>query len=541
MHYDLRLECDGVLKSWAVPKGLSLDPNDKRLAAQTEDHPYDYASFEGVIPTGQYGAGEMIVWDCGVYSPDEDQQYWFHDRAAAEQRVREGLDKGKLSFILRGEKLKGSFALVRMADRKNWLVIKHKDRYVSKSDVTEQDRSVLSGLTVQDLKTLPVPPRVSIATLIPTGEVEAMPATLAPMHADLARCSVQPSGLDVGTEARRLSRPGLYRKREGQAAHAARTRSGRRLSKAVRRARQAGGRQHDPRRRDRGVRRRRQAVVQRDAEPRQRSSRIARDQRRVFYAFDMPHFAGLDLRKAPYSDRRRYLAQCLLPSPLVQLVHGADDGVALHEAAVASGFEGVVGKRKDSRYEGGQAHVGVGQGQGDHERASSSSAATRAARASRAPLGAVLVGYLGGQQAALCVARGLGLRRQHAAGDQGAARAAARAKCPFATKPELHSPTTWVEPEIVAEVSFQSWTDDGSSARAGVPAPARRPRSEDDPAREPGSASADRAAHPPAAARSTTSCSSSTTSKSGIHARGRDRTRSGSPTSIASTGRPIRR
>src|SRR5712672_4466635 len=142
LHYDFRLECDGVLKSWAVPRGPSLDPAEKRLAVLTEDHPFDYGSFEGVIPAGQYGAGEVIVWDCGVYYPDEGQEYWFDDREEAEKRVREGLEKGKLSFLLRGEKVKGSFALVRTADSKNWLLIKHKDRFVSTADVIAQDRSV---------------------------------------------------------------------------------------------------------------------------------------------------------------------------------------------------------------------------------------------------------------------------------------------------------------------------------------------------------------------------------------------------------------
>jgi bifunctional non-homologous end joining protein LigD len=131
LHYDFRLELDGVLKSWAVPKGPSLDPADKRLAVHVEDHPYDYASFEGLIPEKQYGAGNVIVWDCGVYSPDEDGRSAFEHREDAEQILRDGLDKGKLSILLRGEKLKGSFALVRTSTANQWLLLKHKDRYAS--------------------------------------------------------------------------------------------------------------------------------------------------------------------------------------------------------------------------------------------------------------------------------------------------------------------------------------------------------------------------------------------------------------------------
>src|SRR5918992_1029314 len=184
MHYDFRLECDGVLKSWAVPKGPSADPADKRLAVPTEDHPLEYATFEGVIPPGQYGAGEVIVWDCGVYSPDEDGP-WFHDRAEAERRVRAGLEKGKLSLLLRGEKVKGSYALVRTSDRKNWLLLKHKDRFAGTADLTAQDRSVLSGWTVQEMKAAPAH-RVPVERLVPTGEARPLPASLAPMQAETA-------------------------------------------------------------------------------------------------------------------------------------------------------------------------------------------------------------------------------------------------------------------------------------------------------------------------------------------------------------------
>src|SRR4051812_36127546 len=185
LHYDLRLECDGVLKSWAVPKGLSLNPADKRLAMQTEDHPYAYASFEGVIPPGQYGAGEMIVWDCGVYSPDEGGKLSFADRSEAQERVREGLAKGKLGFELRGEKVKGSFALVRTANKKSWLLIKHKDRFAGKADLSGQDRSVLSEMALRDLKSAPVHV-LAAERLVPSGPQGALPIDLAPMQAESA-------------------------------------------------------------------------------------------------------------------------------------------------------------------------------------------------------------------------------------------------------------------------------------------------------------------------------------------------------------------
>jgi bifunctional non-homologous end joining protein LigD len=124
LHYDFRLEVDGVLKSWAVPKGPSLDPAVKRLAMQVEDHPVDYAKFEGVIPEGEYGGGTVMVWDYGTYEPEGDLD------------PAEALAKGDFKFTLEGEKLKGSWVLVHTRNRQ-WLLIKHRDYYTTTEDVTE--------------------------------------------------------------------------------------------------------------------------------------------------------------------------------------------------------------------------------------------------------------------------------------------------------------------------------------------------------------------------------------------------------------------
>ena len=184
LHYDFRLELDGVLKSWAVPKGPSSDPLDKRMAVQVEDHPFDYGSFEGEIPAKQYGAGSVIVWDCGVYSPDEGQQYAFNDRALAQERVRAELAAGKLSFFLCGEKLKGSYTLVRTAQSSQWLLIKHKDRFAHANDLLARHRSVLSGASLEEVAALKVTQSLPAARLAPAGPAEALPKQLKPMLAE---------------------------------------------------------------------------------------------------------------------------------------------------------------------------------------------------------------------------------------------------------------------------------------------------------------------------------------------------------------------
>jgi bifunctional non-homologous end joining protein LigD len=150
LHYDFRLEMEGVLKSWAIPKGPSLNPADKRLAMMVEDHPFDYKDFEGIIPEGNYGAGTVMVWDEGTYEPLEETN---GTKAAQNKLLLKELRGGSLKFRLNGKKLKGEFALVQTRGRgdNSWLLIKHRDKYASGEPVTDKDKSVLSKKTLEQI------------------------------------------------------------------------------------------------------------------------------------------------------------------------------------------------------------------------------------------------------------------------------------------------------------------------------------------------------------------------------------------------------
>lgn len=136
LHYDFRLEMEGVLKSWAVPKGPSLNPDDKHLAVMVEDHPYDYKDFEGNIREGNYGAGQVEVWDSGTYEPLDDTS-----KLSDEKELLKELKDGSLKFVLHGKKLKGEFALVKMKNAENnaWLLIKHKDKFAKEAYDAEEN------------------------------------------------------------------------------------------------------------------------------------------------------------------------------------------------------------------------------------------------------------------------------------------------------------------------------------------------------------------------------------------------------------------
>ncbi|HSJ96012.1 MAG TPA: DNA polymerase ligase N-terminal domain-containing protein, partial [Myxococcota bacterium] len=354
MHYDLRLEWNGVLLSWAVPKGPSLDPDEKRLAVHVEDHPVDYADFEGVIPEGNYGAGAVIVWDLGRWTPLEDPE--------------RGLATGKLDFVLHGHKLRGRFALVRTGGRraaaaggKEWLLLKKRDGFAG-SDAALSPRSVLSGLTIEE-RAAGVRRDAAIGARLaklgaPRGRVRA---------ADLKLMLAEPwpEPFSAPGWLFEIKYDGWRVVAEGGAGGARlRTRGGQDATAAfpdLARALAALPCEHavldgevvvlDP-----GGRPSFAALQQRaqlgDASG---AERAAVEQPAVLYAFDLLGFGDRDLRPLPLA-RRRELLTALLPGPGPLRVSDAfaDDGAAVFAAATRLGFEGVVAKRADAPYRAGR-------------------------------------------------------------------------------------------------------------------------------------------------------------------------------------------
>ena len=357
-HYDLRLEIGGVLKSWAVPKGPSLNPADKRYAAETEDHPIEYLDFEGVIPEGEYGGGPMIVWDTGTWAPMGE--------------VGEMLDSGDFKFRLWGEKLKGGWMLVRMKPRPgekdtNWLFFKERDTSADKSRdiLAELPRSVKSGLTTEQLlaadkaaKKAARPPKAATRPkqLDPSklpGAVKAiMPRSMKPQLATQIDAPPRDDGgwlheikydgyrtiahLEAG-KVRLITRTGIdWTDRYGVLA-------------------QAFDKVHC-----------KQAILDGEivvidengishfADLQQALSDHAGD-RLTYFAFDLMYLDGYDLTKVPLSERKAalqgLLAPLLSPSSAIQFNDGiGGDGQLLYDHATEIGLEGIVSKRLDAPY-----------------------------------------------------------------------------------------------------------------------------------------------------------------------------------------------
>ncbi|MCK5577612.1 MAG: DNA ligase D [Dehalococcoidales bacterium] len=474
LHYDYRLEVDGALKSWAVSKGPSYDPGTKRLAVMVEDHPLDYSSFEGTIPRGQYGAGQVIVWDRGTYSPDENGELFFGDRARAEERMREGLASGKISIYLRGKKLKGSWTLVRMQrSHKNWLLIKHRDEHTDPHrDILSQEASVISGLTIDDLKSGHLPFGREPVTTSPadaTGAAKAaFPAKLSPMLASPAATPFSDEqwlfepkldgfrtlalinngkvrlqsrrGLDVTGRYPALaeslkSQPVAQLVLDGEII--ALDSKGRLCFQCLQGYLEAINR-----------------IKTERAEP---LSAI------IYYVFDILYLDGYDLMGVPLKQRKELLNAVVNPKEDVRLVeHFTADGHAVYRAAIENGFEGVVAKRQDSLYEPGKRSGSWLKIKAVTSEEFVIGGFTRGTGKRANTFGSLLLGYYDDEnnlQHGDNVGSGfdndtlLKLKKQ--------LEAISIEKSPFFREPEQTAGVTWVKPELVVEVKFAEWTQDG--------------------------------------------------------------------------------
>jgi len=453
LHWDLRLEFGGTLKSWAVPRGPSFDQADKRLAVHVEDHPIEYGDFEGIIPEGNYGAGAVIVWDRGTWEPVEDPE--------------EGLSKGKLLFDLHGHKLKGRWTLVKIKkSERDWLLIKERDALMTPGGRPVPDESVLSGLTVEELREgrdHAAPIREAIARLevprrqVRVGQVEAVLAETAeaPFTRDGWLFELKLDGYRILAE--RHDGEVKLMTRRGNDANPSFPEIVQAIAALPFRHVILDGEvvAHDAEGRPSFQRLQQRARFLRPMERRQ----AALDNPVTFYAFDLIAFEDADLRGVPLLERKRLLKALLPPAGAVHyLDHFEREGERVYEEVQRMGLEGLVAKKVDSPYRGGRTpswlKIRVDR-TGDFV-----VVGFTAPRGSRTGLGALHLADYAGGRLTYAGRAGSGFNEKQL-GELRAQLDGKRRDSPPCEGPVPTGPDTfWVEPELVCEVRFKEWTDE---------------------------------------------------------------------------------
>ena len=453
LHWDLRLEMDGVFKSWAVPRGPSRNPADKRLAVHVEDHPIEYGDFEGMIPAGNYGAGAVIIWDRGQWVPLEDPEA--------------GLKKGKLLFNLEGYKLRGRWTLVKIKrEEKEWLLIKERDGYVADPGDEWPEGSVLSGLTVEQLGTN-ADPAAAIRKDLEKRKVPRRRVALDDAKPMLAESKDEP--FDKKGWVFELKLDG-YRMRVGRENGAARiltrndndaTATFPEVAKAVAALPYDGlildGEivVHDDQGRPSFQRLQNRAGLSRT--PEIRRAMVATPA--TFYVFDLLAFEDFDLRGLPLEERKELL-QKVLPAagPLKYSEHIPETGRAMYQHVIEIGLEGIIAKKADSPYRAGRSPhwIKVRADQTDDFVV----VGYTAPEGSRGGFGALhLADYVDGQLTYAGRA-GSGFNAAQLKEVHARLEALRRDSPPVAGPAPKGSEHTWIEPQLVVEVRYRERTGD---------------------------------------------------------------------------------
>jgi bifunctional non-homologous end joining protein LigD len=492
LHYDFRLEMDGVLKSWAVPKGPSLNPADKRLAMMVEDHPYDYRNFEGVIPEGNYGAGTVIVWDEGYYVPIAGQKL---SKKEQEKILLKELEMGSLKLELHGQKLQGVYTLrmLRKGEEKAWLLIKNKDEYAGDVDVTAQELSVKSGRSLAEVAaskgaTLNHPPRQQKASVKKTDmkttaskkakpvntskatKAGKLPALLQPYEA-----LVTPAAMPVNIKPALATLVDtsfnddnwIYEiKWDGYRALA--YVKGEEVSIISRNNKPFTGKYGPITKalKELGI----NAVL--DGEI------VATDEKGLsnfqllqnwqnapvelqYFTFDILWLDGYDTTQLPLIERKKIL-QKLLPANNTQLRfsdHVVGKGKDFYKVALKQGLEGIMAKRADSVYE-------IGKRTPDwlkikvNKRQEVIIAGFTEPRKTRKFFGALLLGVYDGDELVYVGHTGSGFNTKSLEDIWKRLQPLIIDESPFDKTPKTNMPATWVKPELVCEIKFTEWTKD---------------------------------------------------------------------------------